>query len=551
MSGNQIKVRPKQTSEPKRKNLGVFVSVAALIFLGAVIALAFTVFSDKLGFASSSLETISEGNRQIIRVPPGGDVRAAIEKARGGDIIELQAGATYYGEIVLPNKPLTDYITIQSSRAKELPENRRVSPAQANLMAKIVTRGKGAPAVSTAPGAHHYRFVGIEFAPVSADYIYNLVYFGEPKNPAEVAHHLEIDRSYLHPFKSGVTRRGIALNSANTIVKNSHLAGFAGKDEETQAIAGWTGTRDVKILNNYLEGGAENVLFGGSMAAKGLNPMNLEFRGNHVSKPLEWRGKYTVKNLFELKDMRNAVIEGNVFENNWAGGQDGTAILFTPASFESGPDARIEDIIFRFNIVRKTSNGITMTGTDYGDKNYPNIPVQNSRVRFENNLFSEISRKWSDGGDGGRFLLLTSGAGPNDLTLDHNTIINDGRIITLDGGPTNNFIFTNNIVSHNEYGIIGGGKLGTGSGSGVLRSYMKRISFKRNVLIGAEAARYPADNFYPAGLGNLRFVDLRTENFALTDSSPYKGKATDGKDVGCDFAGLKEMEKKVLAGIGE
>ena len=548
MSDNKIKVHRKEIRKTGRKNLGFFVGIAVLVSLGLTVVLAISVFSDKLGFAPSSLETISEGNQRIIRVPPGGDLQAAIEKARGGDIIELQAGATYFGEIVLPQKQITDYITIQSSRAKELPENKRVSPAQANLMAKIVTRGKGEPALSTAPGAHHYRFIGIEFAPSNADYIYNLVYFGEPKKLAEVAHHLEIDRCYLHPFKTGVTRRGVALNSASTVIKNSHLSGFAGKDEETQAIAGWTGTRDVKILNNYLEAGAENVLFGGATAFKGLNPANLEFRHNYVTKPLEWRGRYTVKNLFELKDMRGAVIEENVFENNWAGAQDGTAILLTPASFESGPDARVEDIIFRSNIVRKSSNGITMTGTDYGDKNYPNIPVQNSRVRFENNLFAEISRKWSDGGSGGRFLLLTSGAGPNDLTIDHNTIINDGTLITLDGGPTNNFIFTNNIAFHNEYGIIGGGKLGAGIGNTVLRAYMQRLTFKRNVIIGAESGRYPNDNFYPASLKNLRFIDLAAGNFALSNDSSFKMKATDGKDIGCDFAALKEMERKVLAG---
>lgn len=549
MSNHQIKVQRKKNKRSKRKISGVFISGALLLFFIVAVALAVAAFSDKFGFGSPAAEISLEGKRQIIRVPPGGDLSKAIEKARGGDIIELQAGATYYGEIVLPQKPLTEYITIQSSRAKDLPENRRVSPAQVGLMAKIVTRGKGEPAVSTAPGAHHYRFIGIEFAPSNADYIYNLIYFGEPKTPSEVARHLEIDRCYLHSFKSGVTRRGVALNSANTIIKNSYLAGFAGKDEETQAIAGWTGTRDVKILNNYLEGGAENVLFGGSTAHKNLNPAGLEFRGNHVGKPLEWRGKYTVKNLFELKDMRGAVIEGNVFERNWAGGQDGTAILLTPVSSESGPDARVEDIIFRFNIVRNSSNAITIIGTDYSDKNYPNIPVQASRVRFENNLFADINRKWSDGSDGGRFLLLTSGAGPNDLIIDHNTVINDGRIITLDGGPTNDFVFTNNIVFHNEYGIIGGSRLGTGIGNTVLRKYFQKLTFKRNVLVGAESARYPADNFYPANLNNLRFADANASNFILGDSSPFKGRATDGRDIGCDVASLKEMEKKVLAGI--
>jgi hypothetical protein len=247
-----------------------------------------------------------------------------------------------------------------------------------------------------------------------------------------------------------------------------------------------------------------------------------------VTKKLEWRGKYAVKNLFELKDMRRAVIEENVFENNWASAQNGTAILFTPASFQSGPDARVEDVVFRSNIVRRTPHAIVMTGTDYGDPKYPNIPVQNRNVRIENNLFAEIGGKWGDQ-SAGKFLLLTSGAGPDNLTINHNTIQNTGTLIMLDGAPIANFVFTNNIGNHNEYGVIGVGERGAGVGSVPLKAYTNGVIFKKNVIIGAEAARYPAENFYQAGA--------------------YKGRATDGKDIGCDLNALAEMEKKVIAGI--
>ncbi len=58
---------------------------------------------------------VANGPKKIIKVPPGGNVQAAIEKAASGDIVELQAGAVYNGTINLPNKPLTDFVTIQSS----------------------------------------------------------------------------------------------------------------------------------------------------------------------------------------------------------------------------------------------------------------------------------------------------------------------------------------------------------------------------------------------------------------------------------------------------
>jgi hypothetical protein len=34
-----------------------------------------------------------------------------------------------------------------------------------------------------------------------------------------------------------------------------------------------------------------------------------------------------VKNLFEIKNAQRMLIEGNVFENNWAEGQGGSAIV--------------------------------------------------------------------------------------------------------------------------------------------------------------------------------------------------------------------------------
>ena len=39
---------------------------------------------------------------------------------------------------------------------------------------------------------------------------------------------------------------------------------------------------------------------------------------------------WTVKNLVEFKNAQNVLVEGNTIENNWAAGQQGYSILFTP-----------------------------------------------------------------------------------------------------------------------------------------------------------------------------------------------------------------------------
>ena len=510
--------------------IGVFVFI--LVFIPVIIGLFF-------GFRNYAFtESLSVEGATIV-VKAGGDFQAALNRAKSGDTIILPAGAAFVGSFTLPKKTGSEFITVQSSELPKLPKDGvRVSPKDAALMPKILSSGKNEPALLTSSGAHHYRFIGVEFSVSKPDDdAWKVIYIGDDvqSKPEQVPHDIVFDRCYVHGHKeqTGTVRSGLSINGSRIEIVNSYISDFRLTDDEAQAIVAWNAPGPFKIINNYIEAAGENVLFGGATAHKGMNPADLEFRHNHLAKPLEWRGKYKVKNIFELKDMRRAVIEENVFENNWASGQDGTAILFTPASFESGPDARVEDIVFRSNIVRKTANAITMTGTDYGDKNYPNIPVQNRNVRFENNLFGEIGGSWGDK-SAGRFLLLTSGAGPDNLTLDHNTIQNSGTLMMLDGGPLKNFVFTNNIGNHNEYGIIGTGKASGAIGSVALKAYTNGMTFRKNVIIGADAARFPADNFYQP---------------RLSEPAAYKNRATDGKDLGCDLIALSAMEKKVVAGI--
>jgi hypothetical protein len=105
----------------------------------------------------------SPGGR-VLTVASGGDFQAALNSAQPGDIIQLQAGATFTGNFTLPNKNGNSWIYIRSSAYASLPAPvTRISPSQSSLMPKIVTPNSS-PAISMAAAAHHYRFVGIELA---------------------------------------------------------------------------------------------------------------------------------------------------------------------------------------------------------------------------------------------------------------------------------------------------------------------------------------------------------------------------------------------------
>jgi hypothetical protein len=94
------------------------------------------------------------------------------------------------------------------------------------------------------------------------------------------------------------------------------------------------------------------------------------------------------------------------------------------------------------------------------------------------------------------------------------------------------FVFTDNITPHNKYGVKGGG---AATGIDTLDTYFPGALFKRNVLVGAKPALYPADNFFPAELDDVGFVNLAAGNYRLANSSPYRGAALDGTDVGADI----------------
>src|ERR1700752_681524 len=116
-----------------------------------------------------------QAGRRTSNVGPRDSLQAALNAAQYGDVIVLQSGIAYTGNFELPVKKGTGEIVIQSSRASELPENVRVSPKQSELFAKLQTDNVE-PILKTAAGAHHYRFISIEFSTTTASVkVYDLV----------------------------------------------------------------------------------------------------------------------------------------------------------------------------------------------------------------------------------------------------------------------------------------------------------------------------------------------------------------------------------------
>jgi hypothetical protein len=514
-------------------------SVLKLVVVVAVLAIVGTI---GVVFALRQVRgTYSEtwqAGRRTITVGPKDSLQAALDAAQYGDVIVLQAGTAYTGSFTLPKKSGTGEIVIQSSRAAELPENVRVKPAQSALFAKLQTDNVE-PVLKTAAGAHHYRFVGIEFSTSSAGVkVYDLVRLGEgrreQKTPDAAPHHLVIDRCYIHGFDTQDVQRGVSMNSAETTISNSYISDIHGVGYDTQAIASWNGPGPFHIINNYLEGAGENILFGGSdPASPQMIPSNIEIRGNYVFKPLSWKvghasyaGKHwTVKNLLELKNAKDVTIDGNIFENCWTDGQTGIPILFTVRNQDgTAPYSVIERVTFINNVVKGAEGGINLLGSDNEKPS-----AQSSDLTIAHHLFVEIR---------GPFLTMN---GYEKVSLTHNTHFQSFNIMILYGKPVQDFVYRDNLTIRGPkgYGVFGDS---LGEGLAAMRKFIPNADFKKNVLAGADSSLYPKDNYFPSP-EKVGFVNFEKGDYRLAPSSSYAKGASDGKPVGVDWSKLNFAAK--------
>jgi hypothetical protein len=485
--------------------------------------------------------TLSAPAERIVQLTAGANLQSALDSAAPGDVIELPPGATFTGNYVLPQKNGTAYITIRTAAADGQPSaSERVTPAHSPKLARIQS-GNSQAALRTAAGARHWKLVLLEFGPNQGG-VGDIILLGDgssaQSNLDRVPSDLVVDRCYIHGDPARGQKRGIALNSASTTVIGSYISDIKSTSQDAQAIAGWNGPGPFLIENNYLEASGENFMLGGATPGiNGVVPSDVVFRRNHVTRPPSWRtGGWSVKNLFELKNARRVLVEGNLFETHWQGAQAGYAIVFTPRG-EGGaaPWAVVEDVTFRYNVVRNVAAVFNFLARD---NNGASGPLR--RVKIVDNLFYGVDRAaW-----GGNGLFLQVGEGPAEISVEHNTILQTGNIITAYGGTrqapsaADRFVFRDNIVLHNTNGVIG---TGLAIGNDTLSKYFPGAAFYRNVLAGGNASRYPPDNSFPAvdWLWD-QFQNVAEHDYRLRPGSSLRQSGSDHRDMGVSYTALTE-----------
>lgn len=79
--------------------------------------------------------------------------------------------------------------------------------------------------------------------------------------------------------------------------------------------------------------------------------------------------------------------------------------------------------------------------------------------------------------------------GTQNVIIRNNTAGQTGSIIMSEGEAHQGFVFENNVVTHNEYGIVGSD---TASGMRSLIRYFPEALIRNNTIIGGNGLRIPS-----------------------------------------------------------
>jgi hypothetical protein len=492
-----------------------------------------------VGFQSVSLNRVGTTRT----VAAGGSLQSAIDAAQPGDTILLQAGATFTGNFVLRKKAGASdaYITIRSAAADSgLPATGvRMSPSYVTKLPKLRSPSSK-PALRTEAGAHHYRLQFLEFL-ANPNGAGDIIALGDgtalQDSLADVPYEIVLDRLYIHGNSTYGQRRAIALNSASTQVLDSYISEIKAVTVDAQAIAGWNGPGPFLIANNYLEASGQNVAFGTSAPAiAGLAPSDISLWRNRISKKLTWRTQsWRSNSLLELRNAEDVMADGNVLENTWESATSttagsGFAVRMYSANVAGSPAwSRVKDVEFTNNTVRNVSSGLYIA-RDAATTD------RMARIAVRNNLFDKVSG--ATYGGLGVFLVLL---GTPDVTIDHNTVFNDGYFGVIGTAwPSARLQFTNNILVDHGGAIVGGDAM---PGVASITKFFPSSEFLGGLFIGADPKLYPAGNLYPATITAVKFVSYSLKDYRLAADSIYNNAATDGTDPGCNITALKAAQQ--------
>lgn len=550
----------------------------------------------------------------------GDNFQTALTAAVCGDNIILQGGSTYATRTSFiggggpvgppfnaPNKGACagSYITIKPADLSALPgAGVRISIPYKGVMPKLATNNNDS-VLQFAQNTNYWRVIGIIFT--------NTTNVGANNNghtPSLVnadigavnthPHHIEFDRCMFYPVEMDGTpgsyrtvTRGIGLNGAEIVARNSYFYGFTGwyinsttmVDSECMIMD--VGPGPWRFINNYCEAWFNELFSGGAEFPPSTNTATLASGATSTQATFSQVANLQVNDFVsfqmpvgEYKVGKVSAINGNVVtyagygpsaitsdpsvpgDARWRG-QSITDIEIRGSTFYKNPDdvkygqskahyeIKIgEDVVIAGNRWLGHGSDIGITVRNQGG-NAPWSTVRN--VLIENNYGPGLNRVTINLDD--ELRTVTQG---KDITVSNNIISNpylypigtkagDNILIKHNTfrGHTNSIMFGSAPVQSNVIlrdNIANCGTYGFNCTSGAESVCWSPFTHNNSVWIGS--CSLPPDST-AANDAAVQFVNAADADaggdyhgYALAAGSPYKNTASDGKDPGVDFTAL-------------
>lgn len=481
---------------------------------------------------------------RTLTVNAGGNLQAALDSAKRGDEIVIQAGATFTGNFELKTKPGTTangWITVRTSALSQLPAlGQRIDPAvHAAYMPKIVTPNV-LPAIATAFGQSNisgWRMVGLEIvvaqgAATQPQVQQGIIVIGTSgptqTTVAQTPREIVLDRVYVHGQSNTNTKRCLSANGSDIAVIGSQLLECHGKGFDSQAIAAWNGPGPFLIENNRLEGAAEVIMFGGDLTSlPNLVASDITIRRNFLTRPMSWQGVWTVKNLFELKNAQRVLFEENVLENHWVDAQAGSSIVLgtadNPCSW-----CIVSDVTFQWNHINNVAGGFNLF------PNYGNAQPMR-RVKIAQNLVTNVGAAGL--GTNGRFMMVQNNV--DDVWIEYNTGMGTATYLDLTGSLKKaRFTFRYNVgggATYNWFSSQGSGD--AANTANLTAPYL----VSNNGFVASATAALPAGSMRSSTLSNVGFANpiWPNGNWSLGSGSAFSGLGVDYPTLQAKLANVR------------
>jgi hypothetical protein len=306
------------------------------------------------------------------------ELKLALDAAEAGDVIQLQAGVTYFGPFTL--KPKSGKVSVVSSTP--LPEG-RVRRSDAGLMPRLESATNW-PVIEAQEGVGNYVFENIHFAQGPGDSEL-IVLHG--------AGSFTFTRCLILGSPAVGALRGIRANCRAAFVAHQCYVGDVFRPgQESQGICAWDGKGPYTITDCHVEAASINVLFGGSdSSSQEQVPQDIRVEGNTLRKNLEWVGKgYAIKNCLEFKSALRFSVLNNLLENSWSDAQGGILFLINTHNDDGGsPWAAVRDGLVKGNILRNAPDAFGLAGRDPY-----HTSGQSSNITIDDNECQLITRKF-------------------------------------------------------------------------------------------------------------------------------------------------------------